>query len=262
MSVQGFSHWTYQPCISGWDVQQPPCLVVTPRGRRFQWCESAPETSENWSWLLGMVPIHIPSQSVSKAGNLAFLSGAGWWGLLLEFHQPVQVISSLCSFFQFFNWFWVPIKCNLTRILEGGIFRAGKQNACVCCWNNSERCWRPRKKILWEKRNLTSWRDKPSNLHLDIKGQIPTFRIYCIQGFLVLEGREKVHGILQWCQDVSPLSYMSSFHSFFLFYFCVWCWSSFNFLISSCSSFPWVQSLPGFRVIIISIWKCGVKMIK
>lgn len=167
-------------------------------------------------------------QSKKKGlADLAFLSGPGWWGLLSGLHQPVGSVLSgwlaaYAACFSFFNWFWVEIRCNLRRVLgspyvppEGGIFRAGKQNACVRCWSNGENGWRLRKKVLWEKRNLTSQRDKPSNLDLHRREQIPASRIYCVQGSSILGGWMRVHDIVQLCREDA----LSLLHIFFSFFF-------------------------------------------
>lgn len=216
--------------------------------------ESTPETSGqpsvNCSWLPGMMPIQIPLQSMNKArkkglswsclfiriwlvGSFVRVSAASWVCF-------VQMIGSLRSLFQFFKWFWVLIKCNLGRVLgtpyippEGGIFRAGKQNACVCC--NTMKIAGGSGRKFFGRRGMCHHEETSLQILILIRGQITTFRIYCIQSSLVLRGWVKVHDVLQLCQDVLSLFYTSSFHSFC---FCGWCWSSFDFLIPPAFNFP------------------------
>lgn len=180
------------------------------------------------------MPIQIHLQSMNKArkkglswsclfiriwlvGSFVRASAASWVCF-------VQMIGSLCSLFQFFNWFWVLIKCNLRRVSgtpyippEEGIFRAGKQNACVCCWSNSENCWRLRKKVPWEKRNVSSWRDKPSNLDLDKRANNHFQNI--LYSKLFSFGRLSEGS---WCLTVVSRCSVSLLHVFFSFFLFLW----------------------------------------
>lgn len=149
---------------------------------------------------------------------------------------------SLCSLFPCFNWFWVPIKCNLRRVLgspyvppEAKVFGAGKQDASVCgCTQIAGGSG------IKSFGRLGTWHHRETSLHILIltwEGNTRLQNILYLRLFGLGRFEWRFMTSYDWVKKMLCLTIMC-LHSFFLVYFCVWRWISFDFLIPPAFNFP------------------------